>query len=323
MAAAIESDGLRKLFGRREAVAGVDLRVPEGGVYAFLGRNGAGKTTTIRLMLGLLRPTAGRVRVFGRDVARERIAAARSVGSLVETPAIYDRLTGRENLDIQRRMLGAPRSEVDRVLGVVDLRDAAGRMAGGYSLGMRQRLGLARALIGRPRLLVLDEPANGLDPDGIREMRELLRALPEQDGITVFVSSHLLNEIEQIATHVGLMHAGRLLAQSTLAELKGTGGRELEADVEDAPRAAAALAGAGMLAWATDARSLGVSVPERATGDRFAAEVNRVLVERGFVVSRLLRPEPSLEQVYLRMVSAERGDTAPTSPAAPSPALAA
>ena len=306
MTAAIESEGLRKRFGRREAVAGVDLRVPAGAVYAFLGQNGAGKTTTIRLLLGLLRFTSGRVRVFGRDVARERIAAARGVGSLVETPAIYDRLTGRENLDIQRRMLGAPRLEVDRVLEVVDLQDAAGRMAGGYSLGMRQRLGLARALIGRPRLLVLDEPTNGLDPDGIREMRELLRGLPEQDGITVFMSSHLLNEIEQIATHVGLMHAGRLLAQSTLAELKGAEGRELEARVEDAPRAAAALAGAGLLCWATGARSLAVRVPARESGDRFAAEVNRALVERGFAVSRLLRPEPTLEQVYLRMVSAER-----------------
>lgn len=306
MVAAIESEGLVKRFGKREAVAAVNLHVPTGSIYAFLGQNGAGKTTTIRLVLGLLRPTAGTVRVWGRDVSRERLAAARGVGSLVETPALYDRLTGRENLDLTRRMLAAPVSEIDRVLEVVDLRDAAGRLAGGYSLGMRQRLGLARAMLGQPRLLILDEPANGLDPDGMREMRALIRTLPEQDGVTVFVSSHLLNEVEQIATHVGLMHDGRLLAQSTLAELKGAGERELEVAVVGAERAAAALSNKGFAARAPDGVSLRLVIPQDREAASFAADVNLALVERGFAVSRLVSAEPTLEDVYLGMIDARR-----------------
>ena len=151
----------------------IDLHVPAGSIYGFLGRNGAGKTTTIRMILGLIRPSAGRVSVFGLDVARERLRAAARVGSMVEAPSLYDRLTGRENLDIVKRLRRAPATEVERVLEVVDLRHAADRLAGGYSQGMRQRLGIARALIGRPDLLVLDEPTNGLDPDGIRDLLDL------------------------------------------------------------------------------------------------------------------------------------------------------
>jgi len=304
--AAIESHGLARRFGRREVVAGIDLDVPEGGVYAFLGRNGAGKTTSIRLVLGLLRPSAGWVRVWGHDVASDRCAAARGVGALVDSPALYDRLTGRENLDVARRMLGAPATEIDRVLEVVDLREAAGRLAGNYSLGMRQRLGLARAMLGRPRLLILDEPANGLDPDGVREMRGLIRTLPERDGVTVMVSSHLLNEVEQIATHVGLMHGGRLLVQSPLSDLKQAGGRRLEVGVGDAANAAAALVGAGLSARLQD-DGLAVDVPHAEDGERFAADVNRTLIERGFAVSRLVRSEPSLEQLYLTLTGGGRG----------------
>lgn len=170
---------------------------------------------------------------------------------------------------------------------------------------MRQRLGLARAMLGQPRLLILDEPANGLDPDGIREMRALIRTLPERDGVTVFVSSHLLTEIEQMATHVGLMHEGRLLAQSTLADLKGTSGRELHVNVDNTARALAALSGLGI-----DARVIGsglrVSVPRGGEGEPFAADVNRALVERGFAVSRVVFAEPTLEDVYLGMIDARR-----------------
>lgn len=306
MVAAIESEGLVKRFGKREAVAAVNLHVPTGSIYAFLGQNGAGKTTTIRLMLGLLRPTAGAVRVWGRDVATERLAAARGVGSLVETPALYDRLTGRENLDLARRMLRAPASEIDRVLEIVDLRNAAGQLAGRYSLGMRQRLGLARAMLGQPRLLILDEPANGLDPDGMREMRALIRTLPQRDGVTVFVSSHLLNEVEQIATHVGLMHEGKLLAQSTLAELKGTGGRQLDVAVVGAKQAVAALTDKGFAACALDSVRLRLVIPQDQETASFAADVNLALVERGFAVSRLVSAEPTLEDVYLAMIDARR-----------------
>ena len=315
MYTAIASSGLLKRFGRRAAVDGVDLRVPAGSVYGFLGQNGAGKTTTIRLVLGLLRPSAGPVRVFGRDVARERLATARMIGSLVETPALYDRLTGRENLEIARLMLGAPKSEIDRVLEVVDLREAARRLAGTYSLGMRQRLGLARALLGRPKLLVLDEPTNGLDPDGIREMRELIRGLPEREGVTVFVSSHLLNEVEQIAGHVGLMHEGKLLAQSALAELKARGAPQAEIGVSDAAGAALLLHGLGVEALVGGVDRVSFAPPRG--GARALADLNRRLVEEGFEVFALSAREPSLEDIYLQMVSAR------SAPPAPQPARAA
>ncbi|NEX92671.1 ABC transporter ATP-binding protein [Caulobacter sp. 17J65-9] len=298
MATAIESTGLTKRFGARAAVDGVDLAAPRGGVYGFLGRNGAGKTTTIRLILGLLRPSAGEVRVFGEPVGARRLKTAAMIGSLVETPALYDHLTGRENLDLTRRILALPKTEIDRVLEVVDLAGAAGRRVGGYSLGMRQRLGLARALLGGPRLLVLDEPTNGLDPDGIRDMRRLIRSLPEQGGVTVFVSSHLLAEVEQTADHVGLMHEGRLLAQTSLRELKG-GPAELEIEVDEAERAAALLAQAGLSARREDA-ALRVRLPAEWT----AAAVNRLLVGADLAVQRLAPRQRSLEDVYLDLTGA-------------------
>ena len=308
METAITTEALQKRFGRRAAVDGVDLRVPAGSVYGFLGQNGAGKTTTIRLVLGLLRPSAGSVCVFGRDVARERLATARMIGSLVETPALYDRLTGRENLEVARLLLGAPKSDIDRVLEVVDLRGAARRLAGSYSLGMRQRLGLARALLGGPRLLVLDEPTNGLDPDGIREMRELIRRLPEREGVTVFVSSHLLNEVEQIAGHVGLMHEGKLLAQSPLAALKARGAPEAELGVSDAAGAALLLHALGVQARVSGVDRVGFAPPQG--GARALAELNRRLVQEGFEVFALSAREPSLEDIYLQMVSARSAPAA-------------
>ena len=302
--AAIESEGLRRRFGKREAVAGVNLAVPQGSVYGFLGQNGAGKTTSIRMILGLIRPSAGRVRVFGHDVSRERLAAARRMGSLVEAPSLYDRLTGRENLEIARRLRGDPKSEIDRVLEAVDLTGAAGRLAGGYSQGMRQRLGIARALLGRPELLVLDEPTNGLDPDGILEFRAFIRRLAEGEGTTVFVSSHLLSEVEQVATHVGLMHQGRLLAQDTLAALKADAGREAEIGVEDARRAVLVLGAAGIEAWADGDRSVRIPLREGAAEPALAA-ANQRLVAAGFSVFRLQSRERSLEDVYLERVRAE------------------
>ncbi|CAN5138323.1 ABC transporter ATP-binding protein [soil metagenome] len=298
-AAAIESLGLAKRFGRQEAVAGVDLLAPAGGVYGFLGPNGAGKTTSIRMILGLLRPTAGSVSVFGADVAVERRKTAAMIGSVVETPALYDRLTGRENLEVGRLLIGAPKTDIERVLEIVDLKGAADRKAGGYSQGMRQRLGLARALLGQPKLLVLDEPTNGLDPEGIREIRDLIRAAPERSGATVFVSSHLLAEVEQMASHVGVMHKGRLLAQGSLAELRGAGARTADVGVEDAERAAALLVSAGLEARSDGPASLKVILPADEEVEAIAA-VNRRLVEGGFTVFRLGSQRRSLEEVYLQ-----------------------
>lgn len=297
MSYAIETCGLGRRFGRQQAVEDVDLRVPERAVYGFLGQNGAGKTTTIRMLLGLLKPTAGSARIFGRDVARERLATARVSGALVETPCHYDHLTGRENLAITARLLRAPAAEIDRVLVVVDLTGAADRKVGGYSLGMRQRLGVARALIGRPKLLILDEPTNGLDPHGICDMRRLIASLPEAEGVTVFVSSHILSEVEQTATHVGLMHRGRLLLQESAATLRAAQSRRITLRV-DRPRDVVEILRAAGLEGAEDE---GAVILRGAAADRAAPEIaaiNFMLVEAGIRVSGLEVKEPSLEQIF-------------------------
>lgn len=294
---AVQSTGLGKRFGSRWAVEGVNLAVEQGAVYGFLGRNGAGKTTTIRLMLGLLRPAAGSVSIFGRDVARQRMAAARLTGSLLEARATYDQLTGRENLDSTRRMLGLPVNEIDRVLEMVEMSGAADRRMGHYSLGMRQRLGLARALLGGPRLLIMDEPMNGLDPDGIRDMRQVIRGLPERTGATVFLSSHLLGEVEQIATHIGLMHDGRLVLQGPIGTLlKGVAGR-LCLRTGDAEATARRLLAAGY-----EPRREGEEISLALTGgDAEAALINRRLVEAGCEVAELRLQHADLEALYMQV----------------------
>lgn len=288
MTLAIETIGLRRRFGRHWALDGVDLRVPARAVYGFLGPNGAGKTTTFRIILGLLKAHAGEVRLFGA----RRDSKAR-IGSIVETPVIYDHLTGRENLDLTRRMLRLPRVEVERVLEVVRLGPARDRRAGGYSLGMRQRLGLARALLGSPRLLLLDEPSNGLDPDAMRDMRVLLRELVRGTGVTILLSSHLLSEVEQVADHVGLMRGGRLIAQGPLGELTAAAGAVLEIEVGEPARATALLAASG----ATVEES-GDRLDVRLAPGWTPAQANRALVEAGIAVSRLAPRRASLETLY-------------------------
>jgi ABC-type multidrug transport system ATPase subunit len=295
---AIETRSLTKRFGRQAAVSDVALRVEAGCIYGFLGGNGAGKTTTIRLILGLLRPTSGGVSVFGRDVARDRIAAAREVGSLLEARATYDQLSGRENLDGTRRLLGLAATEIDRVLDIVDMRPASDRKVGDYSLGMRQRLGLARALLGEPRLLVLDEPMNGLDPDGVRETRAVIRAMPERCGATVFLSSHQLSEVQQTVSHVGLMHEGRLVLQGPIEALLRQTTPELFVRTNDVAAAMRRLRQAG---HAPEPDGGGLRITLKGGGDREASAVARLLVEAGLEVSELTPRQASLEDVYMQV----------------------
>jgi len=292
---AVDSEALGKRFGQHWAAQDVGLLVPEGVVFGFLGRNGAGKTTIIRLILGLLHPTCGHVRVFGFDVASQRLQAAGQIGALLEARATYDQLTGRENLDATRRLLALPTTEIDRVLEAVDLRDAAHRKVGHYSLGMRQRLGLARAMLGAPRLLVLDEPMNGLDPDGIRDMREIIRALPERTGATVFMSSHLLHEVQQTATHIGLMHDGRLLVQGPIHELLAMVAPTLLVRTNNTARAAELLTADG---HDIECISAGISL-KLAGGDPEAATINRRLIEAGLDVVELSLQQTTLEALYV------------------------
>jgi ABC-2 type transport system ATP-binding protein len=291
MTPALATEGLTKRFGRgAPAVADIAMTVPRGSIYGFLGANGAGKTTALRLVLGLLRPNAGSIRIFG-DKKR-----GGEMGSLIETPSLYPHLTGRENLDLSRRLLGLDRREIDRVLEVVDLADAADRRVGGYSLGMRQRLGIARALLGQPRLLILDEPTNGLDPDGIRDMRDLLRRLPQVGDVTLLVSSHLLTEIEQVATHVGLLHRGRLLLEAPLGDLVSDAG-PVEVRTVEGRDSARLLARAGFaVSAAEDSETL--LVDGSGDGGPDPAAIAGLLVGDGQSLTHLARQRRSLEQVY-------------------------
>lgn len=295
--AAIETQGLTRRFGRHLAVDAVSMTVPQKAVYGFLGRNGAGKTTTLKMLLGLLKPTGGSARINGVDVARDRIGAARQVGALLEAHGFYGNLTGRENLDLTRVLLGLPAIEIDRVLEVVDMTGNAGKRVSDFSLGMRQRLGLARAMLGAPPVLVLDEPTNGLDPDGIADMRRFLKSLPERTGATVLLSSHLLGEIEQTATHIGIVSHGKLVLEGELARLKADLAPEIGLKVDDEGRAAKVLKSHD-LTLSRDSDGLVARLRPGADHEATTAALNRALVEAGVGVFAIGARARSLEGIY-------------------------
>lgn len=216
----IETKNLTKTYSDFTAVCGVNLHIPKGTVYGFLGPNGAGKSTTMKMFLGLTKPTSGSFVIDGRKYPENRMEILKKVGSFIEAPAFYGNLSGEENLDIIRKILGLPESAVYEALELVGLMQYKNRLAKKYSLGMKQRLGLASALIGRPPILILDEPTNGLDPVGIHEIRTLIRSLPQKFDCTVLVSSHLLSEIELMADNIGILNHGRLVFEGTLEGLK-------------------------------------------------------------------------------------------------------
>ncbi len=297
MTPAIEIRQLTRRFAGRTAVDDLSMTVPSGSVYGFLGRNGAGKTTTLRLLLGLLRPDAGSIRVDGLDVATQRIAAARRMGALLEATGFYANLSGHENLDLARRLLDLPANEIDRVLGLTEMTEHRHRRVADYSLGMRQRLGLARAMLGSPPVLLLDEPTNGLDPEGIAWMRRFLRELPARSGATVLVSSHLLGEVEQVATHIGIVSRGRLVSEGALSEL--TAGLDAEILIEtDAPLHAAAIVGEHGLKVAREGDSLIVRLPRGADARAIGATLNHCLCLAGVSVHAFSPRRQSLEHLY-------------------------
>lgn len=220
MSSVIITDSLTKQYGEKAVVNKLDLKVPAGSIYGFLGPNGAGKSTTLKLLLRLIKPTQGRITILGREVNPEnRLAILSQTGSLIESPAYYGHLSGKENLRIVCTLKNIPFKEIDKVLDIVRMTGQQDKKVNRYSLGMKQRLGLAAALLGNPELLLLDEPTNGLDPAGIQEMRELICSLSEQYGMSIIVSSHLLSEIDQIATHVGIIDRGQLIFQGSLTSL--------------------------------------------------------------------------------------------------------
>jgi ABC-2 type transport system ATP-binding protein len=297
---AIETTGLTKHLGHTAVVDGLDLVVPSGSVYGFLGPNGSGKTTTIRMLLGLIWPSGGSYRLLGKAMPAANASVLPHVGALVEGPAFYPWLTGRQNLkrldaagpDGQRR---TRRARIDAALAKVGLSAAATKRYRAYSLGMKQRLGLAAALL-RPRsLLVLDEPTNGMDPQGTREIRNLVRELAAE-GSTVFLSTHLLSEVEQLCTHVGIISVGKLVAQGSIEELRGSGDSMLRVETEDATDAAQVLEHMGLESIIVT----GEVVSAQLDGQR-PEECNRALVLAGVGVRSLTTDRRSLEDAFVAL----------------------
>ena len=296
---AVITSGLTKRYGPLTAVDGIDLHVPRGEVYGFLGANGAGKTTTLRMLLGLVRPTAGTIGLLGDTGGAWPSPALGRVGALIEGPAFYPYLSGRDNLRALAHRARVPRRRVEEMLDLVDLTERGKDRYAAYSLGMKQRLGLAAALLKRPELLVLDEPTNGLDPVGMADMRRTIRRLAE-DGCTVLLSSHLLGEVRQICDQVGIIHRGRLIVQCPIGELNGTGRLRVRAEPLD--RALEVLrAGYGPDTVQRDGETLLLAVDEKA-----APAVNRTLVTGGIAVSELGWHQPDLEEIFLDLTGGDR-----------------
>jgi ABC-2 type transport system ATP-binding protein len=295
-AVAVATHRLGKRYGDVLAVDALDLDVRRGEIYGFLGRNGAGKTTTIRMLLGLIRPTGGGVEVLGARVRPGATAPFARVGYLVESATAYPNLTVRENLEIQRRLTRAPRAAVGEAIGLLRLDGLADRPAKVLSLGNKQRLSLARALLHSPELLILDEPTNALDPAGIVEVRELLRSLARERGATVFVSSHILGEIAQLADRIGIMHEGRLIEELDREQLRAQERLYVRVGVSDTERAASALAAAGFARVEQPGDELRVYDAEGRV-----PEMARLLVGAGLDLTELTTVREDLERHFLRL----------------------
>ena len=293
----IETHDLCKQYGSALRVAHLELDVPEGSVYGFLGPNGAGKSTTLKMILGLVRPTAGSIRVLGKSMdSVNRLSVLRQVGSLIESPSYYGHLTAEENLRIVQTLRGVPERNIREVLQIVRLDGQRGKKAAHYSLGMKQRLGLAAALLGYPKLLILDEPTNGLDPAGIQEMRELIRDLPGRFGMTVVVSSHLLSEIDQMADHVAIIREGELVFQDTLEGLHGRSRHHLALRTTNNAVARSLLAEKSVPCQEEEDYLI---LP--ILSDELTAQLTRFLAANRLGVMRLEERQKSLEDIFLEL----------------------
>lgn len=292
----ITTNALTKEYDHKKVVNTLDLHVPEGSVYGFLGPNGAGKSTTLKMLLGLVKPTGGEIRVFGKKLSQEnRLEILKQTGSLIEAPSYYGHLSGKENLRIICKLKNVPEKDIMRVLHLVRMEKQMDKKIKNYSLGMKQRLGIAAALLGSPRLLLLDEPTNGLDPAGIQEIRELIRDLPEH-GITVLVSSHLLAEIDQMATDVGIIDKGHLIFQDSLVILHEHSRSRILFQTSDNEAAFRLLNTAGMsVKWETDSFYL-----DHVSDDIVMDAVGQC-VNAGIGVFRVTEQQKSLEDIFLSL----------------------
>lgn len=292
---AIETVGLNFNFGNQVIVKDLSLQVPKGSIYGFLGPNGAGKTTTIKILLNLLKSPSDQVFIFGKEINSNRISILKRIGALVEQPAIYGHLTGKENLVNRCILLGIKKAKADEMLSLVGLAEAANKKASKYSLGMKQRLGIAQALISDPELLLLDEPTNGLDPNGIIEVRNLMIDLATKHQKTILVSSHLLAEIERTATHVGIINKGQLLFQGTINELHLLSKPMLQIEVDNIESAGTFLTNSG---YEIVAKTDKVITLPYASSQK-SRELNTLLIQNGFTVSSLYQQRKDLENLFL------------------------
>jgi ABC-2 type transport system ATP-binding protein len=299
----VETDQLTKTYGKKPVVNRVDLRIPKGKIYGFLGPNGAGKTTTIRMLLGLIKPTSGTVKMFGETFVKSKRSLLGKIGSLVESPSYYAHLNALENLEVYRILLDAPKARIREVLEIVGLSDAAKKKVKQYSLGMKQRLGIATALLGSPELLILDEPTNGLDPQGIHEIRALIKQLSAEEGITILVSSHLLSEIDQIANEVGIISEGDLIFQDRIEVLRRRAQPEIRLSV-DAPEKALKL----ILNKGVTAVNDGDLIYLHNADNHAIADIIKSLVAHHVAVFRVEETKQSLEEIFLDVVKGEKSD---------------
>lgn len=296
----LETDHLSHQFPSGEkAVSDLNLRVPSGSIYGFLGANGAGKTTSLRLVLGLLKKQSGEVAIFGKPFDQNRVAVLSKLGSLIESPSVYGHLTAVENLKLFQKIYQCPTNRIGDVLAMVGLTDTGNKPASRFSLGMKQRLGIAIAMLHNPELLILDEPTNGLDPNGIIEMRELLRTLNREQGLSILISSHLLSEIEKLVTHAGIIHQGKLMFQGTFEELmnKRLQTARVVVETSDMLKAMETLT-AG--AWKPTPAGEEIIVPFSSRSD--IARINQQLVAADIEVYAIKNVSRDLETVFMELI---------------------
>lgn len=291
----ISTDQLTFNYGDQQVVNSLSLQVPKGSIYGFLGPNGAGKTTTIKLLLNLLHADNGTVQIFDKDLQSNRIEILSKTGALIEQPAVYNHLTGKENLCNRAMLLQVPASRIDEMLELVQLKQVANKKAGQYSLGMKQRLGIALALLSDPQLIILDEPTNGLDPNGIIEIRRLLIKLVQEQGKTVFVSSHLLAEIERMATHVGIINHGGMVFQGSIEELQALSKPLIHIELNDSADAANLLIREGF--DVDDVQEGNIFIPY--TSREEMGKINTLLNQNGYLVYAIGKVQKDLENLFL------------------------
>ncbi|MFW5438318.1 ABC transporter ATP-binding protein [Paenibacillus apiarius] len=300
MSAIIKTTQLTKAYGMQKAVDNLNMTVEQGQIYGFLGQNGAGKTTTIRMLLGLIRPTQGQIEIFGENLLAKQKEILRRVGSIVEFSGFYENLTARENLLINAKLMGVhKKNAIEEALDIAGLQNEPAKLVGKYSLGMKQRLGIARAILHHPELLILDEPTNGLDPIGIKEIRKLIKSLAEERKITILISSHILTEVEQLADHIGIVHQGKLLEEISFEELRRRNRKFLEFQVSSDNKAAMLLEQHFDI-FDYEVHDEGIIRVYSHIGQQ--GMINKMLVEHDIEVSRIAMSEDGLEDYFIKLI---------------------